>query len=195
MCLPDADVFRITINPGAIVTFVMEITSSNLPQIYLWEPDFYKDTVNSFTLYQGIIIGFASLLAVFLTVLYMINNSSMIVSAFTMAWVVLGYICIDFGFISKLINSPSGELPIWRACSEIALSLSLLIFLFTYFNLNRWRTKLGYIHHVCLDYMLSDIILYIFLLSIADSGYRPSFFCWHCFIGNVLYFLSREKRI
>ncbi|MFT4324934.1 MAG: EAL domain-containing protein [Candidatus Liberibacter psyllaurous] len=142
---PDADVFRITINPGAIVTFVMEITSSNLPQIYLWEPDFYKDTVNSFTLYQGIIIGIASLLAVFLTVLYMVNKSSMLVSAFTMAWVVLGYICIDFGFISKLINSPSGELPIWRACSEMALSLSLLIFLFTYFNLNRWRTKLGHI--------------------------------------------------
>ena len=40
-----------------------EMQSSSLPQIYLWDPDVYKDTVNSYTLYQGIVIGIAGLLA------------------------------------------------------------------------------------------------------------------------------------
>ncbi|XCD88046.1 EAL domain-containing protein [Candidatus Liberibacter asiaticus] len=141
----DSDVFRITINPGAVVTFIMEISTPNLPQIYLWEPNFYKDTVNSFTLYRGIIIGVASLLAIFLTIFYMVNRSSMLIPTFAMAWVVLGYISIDFGFLSKLVNLPSGELLIWRACSEIALSSSLIIFLFMYLHWNRWHAKVGYI--------------------------------------------------
>ena len=35
---PDADVFLVTLNPGAVVTFVAELASPNLPQVYLWEP-------------------------------------------------------------------------------------------------------------------------------------------------------------
>ena len=54
---PTADVFRVTLDPGAVITFVAELRTDKLPQLYLWEPDAYKDKVNSFTLYQGIVIG------------------------------------------------------------------------------------------------------------------------------------------
>ena len=47
-----------------------ELRTPKLPQIYLWEPDAYKDKVNSFTLYHGIVIGIAGLLALFLTMPY-----------------------------------------------------------------------------------------------------------------------------
>ena len=60
---PNADVFRITLDPGTVITFVAELRTPNLPQLYLWEPDAYKDKVNSLTLYQGIVIGIAGLLA------------------------------------------------------------------------------------------------------------------------------------
>ncbi|HEY3678656.1 MAG TPA: 7TM-DISM domain-containing protein, partial [Bradyrhizobium sp.] len=62
-----ADIFRITLDPGAVVTFVAELRTDKLPQLYLWEPDAYKDKVNSFTLYQGIVIGISGLLALVLT--------------------------------------------------------------------------------------------------------------------------------
>src|SRR3954470_14740743 len=65
-----ADVFRVTLDPGAVITFVMEMRSDRLPQLYLWEPDAYKDKINSFTLYQGIVIGIAGLLALVLTILF-----------------------------------------------------------------------------------------------------------------------------
>ena len=38
-----ADVFRITLDPGAVITYVAELRTSKLTQIYLWEPDAYKD--------------------------------------------------------------------------------------------------------------------------------------------------------
>ena len=42
-----ADVFRITLDPGTVITLVAELRTDKLPQIYLWEPDAYKDKVNS----------------------------------------------------------------------------------------------------------------------------------------------------
>ena len=57
----DADVFRITLNPGSVITFVAELSSHNLPQLYLWEPEAYKDAVNSYTLYRGILLGISGL--------------------------------------------------------------------------------------------------------------------------------------
>ncbi|MCJ8000183.1 EAL domain-containing protein [Rhizobium cremeum] len=140
----EADVFRITLNPGAVITFVAELSTPQLPQIYLWEPNAYKDTVNAFTLYRGIVLGIAGLLAVFLTILFVVKGTSMLPAAAALAWAVLAYICVDFGFLEKLISITSSDQRIWRAGAEVALASSLVIFLFTYLNLNRWHVHLGY---------------------------------------------------
>ncbi|WP_268965067.1 EAL domain-containing protein [Rhizobium alarense] len=140
----EADVFRITLNPGSVVTFVAELATPELPQIYLWEPDAYKDTVNAFTLYRGIVLGIAGLLAVFLTILFVVKGTSMLPATAALAWAVLGYICVDFGFLSKLISVTAGDERIWRAGTEVSLAVGLVVFLFTYLNLNRWHTHLSY---------------------------------------------------
>src|SRR5690606_8280904 len=141
---PDADVFRITINPGSVITFVAELATPSLPQLYLWEPASYKDTVNAFTLYRGIVLGIAGLLAVFLTILFVVKGTSMLPATAALAWAVLGYICVDFGFLSKLISITAGDERIWRAGTEVFLAAGLVVFLFTYLNLNRWHAHLSY---------------------------------------------------
>ncbi|MEZ2222215.1 EAL domain-containing protein [Rhizobium sp. RCC_161_2] len=170
----EADVFRITLNPGAVVTFVAELSSPNLPQLYLWEPNAYKDTVNAFTLYRGIVLGIAGLLAVFLTILFVVKGTSMLPATAALAWAVLGYICVDFGFLGKLISITSSDQRIWRACAEVALASSLVIFLFTYLNLNRWHAHLGY---VTLAWILGLALLFgvaIYDPSIASGIARLS---------------------
>ncbi len=141
---PDADVFRITLNPNSVVTFVAELSSHNLPQLYLWAPEAYKDTVNSYTLYRGILLGISGLLALFLTILFVVKGTSLFPATAALAWAVLAYICIDFGFWNKLMEIAPGNEQIWRAGSEVALAASLVIFLFTYLNLNRWHDHFSY---------------------------------------------------
>lgn len=141
----DADIFRITLNPGTVVTFVVELTNDDLPQIYLWEPSAYKDTVNSFTLYKGILIGIAGLLAVFLTNLFIVRWTAMLPAAAMLAWTVLTYISVDFGFLPELLSIGPEELQFWRAGAEVLLAGSLVIFLFTYLNLHNWHTNLSYL--------------------------------------------------
>ncbi|WP_421091002.1 EAL domain-containing protein [Pseudochrobactrum sp. MP213Fo] len=141
---PDADVFLITINPGSVVTLVAEMASPNLPQVYLWEPNAYKDTINSYTLYRGILLGISGLLALFLTILFVVRGTSLFPAAAALAWAVLAYICVDFGFWNKLIAITPGNEQMWRAGTEVALAASFLIFLFTYLNLNRWHDHFSY---------------------------------------------------
>ncbi|HSO47650.1 MAG TPA: 7TM-DISM domain-containing protein, partial [Rhizobiaceae bacterium] len=94
----EADVFLITLDPGAVITLIAELKSPSLPKLYLWEPDAYKDTINSYTLYRGIVIGISGLLAVFLTILFVVKRSAMFPAAAALAWGVLAYVCVDFGF-------------------------------------------------------------------------------------------------
>lgn len=138
------DVFRITLNPGTVVTFVAELATPELPQIYLWEPDAYKDTVNAFTLYRGVVLGIAGLLAVFLTILFVVKGTSMLPATAALAWAVLAYVSVDFGFLSKLISITPGDEQIWRAGTEVFLATGLVVFLFAYLNLNRWHINLAY---------------------------------------------------
>ncbi|WEX11947.1 sensor domain-containing phosphodiesterase [Chelativorans sp. AA-79] len=140
----DADEFLVTLNPGTVVTFVAELSSPNLPQIYLWDPAAYKDTVNSYTLFRGIVIGIAGLLALFLTVLFVVKGTSMFPATAALAWAILAYISIDFGFLSRIIEISPGSEQLWRAGTEVALAATFVVFLFAYLNLARWHNHFSY---------------------------------------------------
>ena len=139
-----ADIYRVTLDPGTVVTYIAELRTDRLPQLYLWEPDAYKDKINSFTLYYGIVIGIAGLLALFLTILFVVKGSVMFPAAAALGWAVLVYIGIDFGFWGKVFDMSSGAERIWRASGEAILAATLLVFLFAYLNLGRWHVR--YIH-------------------------------------------------
>ncbi|TGQ63641.1 EAL domain-containing protein [Mesorhizobium sp. M00.F.Ca.ET.186.01.1.1] len=141
---PDADVFRVTLNPGSVITFIAELASPKLPQVYLWDPESYKDSVNSYTLFRGIVIGIAGLLALFLTILFVVKGTSMFPATAALAWAVLAYICVDFGFLNKVIEISPGNEQMWRAGTEVALAGTFVVFLFAYLNLNRWHGHFSY---------------------------------------------------
>jgi diguanylate cyclase (GGDEF)-like protein/PAS domain S-box-containing protein len=148
---PSADIFRITLDPGAVLTFVAELRTDTLPQLYLWQPDAYKDKINSLTLYHGIVLGIAGLLALFLTILFVVKGSIMFPAAAALSWAVLVYIGIDFGFWGKVFELSVAAERVWRAAGEAILAATLLVFLFAYLNLNRWHVRYA---HITLGWLL-----------------------------------------
>jgi len=171
---PTADVFRITLDPGAVITFVAELRTDKLPQLYLWEPDAYKDKVNSFTLYQGIVIGISGLLALVLTILFVVKGSIMFPAAAALAWAVLVYIGVDFGFWGKVLDMSAGAERIWRAAGEAILAATLLVFLFAYLNLNRWHVRYSHITLGWLAFLGSLVALALFDPAVASGIARIS---------------------
>jgi diguanylate cyclase (GGDEF)-like protein/PAS domain S-box-containing protein len=169
-----ADIFRVTLDPGSVVTFVAELRTDKLPQLYLWEPDAYKDKVNSFTLYQGIVIGISGLLALVLTILFVVKGSIMFPAAAALAWAVLVYIGVDFGFWGKVLDMSNNAERIWRAGGEAILAATLLVFLFAYLNLSRWHVRYSHITVGWLVFLGSLVALALFDPAVASGIARMS---------------------
>jgi diguanylate cyclase (GGDEF)-like protein/PAS domain S-box-containing protein len=141
----DADVFLVTLDPGATITYVAELKTPNLPQLYLWEPDAYKQKLNGLLLYKGIIIGISGLLALFLTIIFVVKGAVIFPAAAALAWAVLIYACIDFGFFQRIFPISLNIQRVYRAVAEASLAATLLVFLFAYLNLNRWHVRYSHV--------------------------------------------------
>ena len=170
----NSDIFRVTLDPGTVITFVAELRTDRLPQIYLWEPDAYKDKINSFTLYYGIVIGIAGLLALFLTILFVVKGSVMFPAAAALGWAVLIYIGNDFGFWGKVFDLSAGAERVWRASGEAILAATLLVFLFAYLNLNRWHVRYMHITLGWLALLVALVAVALFNPPIASGIARMS---------------------
>lgn len=130
-----ADVFRITLEPGQTITFVAELSSERFARIYLWKPLAYELKVRERQLFNGTLLGLTGLMAIFLTAIFAANHKAIFPTAALVAWCVLVYLCVDFGFFHKLFNLRPEDNAVYRAAGEAAIAASLVVFLFTFLRL------------------------------------------------------------
>lgn len=138
---PEADVFEITLDPGATVTFIAELASDDLPELYLWQGDAYRNYVNAFTLFRGTVLGVSSLAAVFLTIMFVVKGRGVFPATAAFAWAVLAYLLIDFGVLGGVLGIGNGSMQPFRAAAEAAIATTLFGFFFIYLNLHRWHLR------------------------------------------------------
>ena len=146
----------------------------SLPQLYLWEPDAYKDKSTSLTLYQGILIGIAGLLALFLTIVFVVRGAMIFPAAAALAWAVFAYVCIDFGFWRKIFGLEDASERIWRAGVEATIAATLIVFLFAYLNLRRWHVRYMHFALAWLVLMAAVVALSVFNAPVAAGVARIS---------------------
>jgi diguanylate cyclase (GGDEF)-like protein/PAS domain S-box-containing protein len=130
-----ADVFRITLEPGQTITFVAELSSERFSRIFLWKPLAYELKVRERQLFNGTLLGLTGLMAIFLTAIFAANHKAIFPTAALVAWCVLAYLCVDFGFFHKLFNLSPEDNAVYRAAGEASIAASLIIFLFTFLRL------------------------------------------------------------
>jgi diguanylate cyclase (GGDEF)-like protein len=160
----EADVFEVVIDPGATVTFVAELSSERLPELYLWQPNAYRDYVNSFTLFRGVVLGVTSLASVFLTIMFVVRGRGVFPATAAFSWAVLTYLLIDFGVLGPLLGMSNGAVQPFRAAAEAAIATTLFGFLFIYLNLHRWHLR--FIH-------LALALLVVFLALFGFAFLQP----------------------
>ena len=66
-------------------------------------------------------------------------------AAAALAWAVLVYIGIDFGFWSKVFDMSARRRAHLARRAEAILAATLLVFLFAYLNLNRWHVRYSHV--------------------------------------------------
>lgn len=134
-----ADIFQVTVDPGQTITYAAELAAGRNAQVYLWQPTSYRLKVRDRELFNGIMLGIAGLLGVFLTAVFAANHKAIFPSAALVAWCVLAYLCVDFGFWHKLLQLRAEDNAVYRAATESAIAASLLIFASTFLRLGSWN--------------------------------------------------------
>lgn len=139
--IPDdrADIFRFTIEPGAIITFIAEMSSVQVPRLNLWKAEAYERQLKDKMLFNGILLGIIGLTAIFMTAVFAANHKSIFPAAALVAWTALAMFCVDFGFWHKLFKLSATDNAIYRAASEAAFAASLVVFLYTFLRVRLWH--------------------------------------------------------
>ncbi len=156
----EADVFKITLDPGATVTFIGELSGQSLPELFLWKPNAYSEYVNSFTLFRGIVLGISAVAAVFLTIMFVVKGQGVFPATAAFSYAVLIYLLVDFGVMGRLLGIENASSGYLRAAAEVGLATTLFGFLFIYLNLHRWHLR--FIH-----FALVLVIVFATLFGLA----------------------------
>ena len=133
------DIFRLTLERGQTVTYVVELATERVSRMYLWRPLEFEQRQRERHLFNGIMLGVMGLMAVFLTAVFAANHKMIFPAAALVSWCVLGLLCVDFGFWHKLFQMRPEDNAQYRAAAEAAIAASLVLFLFTFLRVNLWH--------------------------------------------------------
>src|SRR5207237_10111214 len=109
-----------------------------------------------------------------LTILFVVKGSIMFPAAAALAWAVLVYIGVDFGFWGKVLDMSNNAERVWRAAGEALLAATLLVFLFAYLNLSRWHVRYAHITLIWLAVLAALVAIALVDASVASGIGRLS---------------------
>ncbi len=170
-----ADIFRITLEPGQTITYVVELSSERFARIFLWKPLEYQLESRERQLFNGIMLGLTGLLAIFLTAIFAANHKAIFPSAALVAWCVLAYLCVDFGFFHKLFQLRPEDNAVYRAASEAAVAASLVIFLSVFLRIALWHGLIRMLFTVWIIAQLTLVAVAVIDPRLASTFARTSF--------------------
>jgi diguanylate cyclase (GGDEF)-like protein/PAS domain S-box-containing protein len=156
-----ADVYRLVLEPGSTVTYIVELSGAGFPRLYLANPTIFGKKSLDLTLFNGILLGIAGVLAIYLTAIFGANHNTIFPAAALVAWSVVAYLCVDFGFWHKMFQLSAADNAIYRASTEAAIAASVVMFIYIFLQLRRWHTSLAAVFGV---WVLAQLFLIGFAL-------------------------------
>ncbi|MEJ2227551.1 MAG: PAS domain-containing protein [Alphaproteobacteria bacterium] len=156
-----ADVYKLVLEPGATITYIVELASVTTPRLYLASPSNFAKRALDITLFNGILLGITVVLALYLTAIFGANHNSIFPAAAVFAWGVVAYLCVDFGFWHKLFQLNPENNAVYRAATEAAVAAGALIFLFVFLRLRHWYKSLtwGFVGWIVMQVSLIGVAL------------------------------------
>jgi diguanylate cyclase (GGDEF)-like protein/PAS domain S-box-containing protein len=170
-----ADVYRITLEPKQTITYVAELSSERFARIFVWKPIDYELKVRERQLFNGVMLGLTGLLAIFLTAIFAANHKVIFPAAALVAWCVLGYLCVDFGFFHKLFQLKAENNAVYRAATEASMAASLVIFLYFFLRIPLWHGLARMLFSVWIVAQLALVAVAVIDPRLASTFARLSF--------------------
>ena len=99
----NSDIFRLSLESGATVTFAVELSGKTYPRLALWKVEAFEKKRRNGHLFNGILLGITGIMAILLSALFAANHKAMFPAGALVIWVGLAYMCAEFGFLAKAV--------------------------------------------------------------------------------------------
>ena len=106
--------------------------------------------------------------------MFVVKGAIIFPAAAALAWSVLAYACIDFGFLQRVFPVTELAERVYRASAEAVLGATLLVFLFAYLNLARWHVRYSHVAFFWLAFLAGLVGLAVFDPPVAAGVARIS---------------------
>ena len=141
----------ITIEPGATVSYALELNTQTIGEALLWQRSAFDTKKRQYSFFYGVMLGIAMFLALGFLCLFIVRQSAIFPSAGLFVVAAIGFIGFDAGYLSSAGSLPS--IARWlpdhwqpshsRAFIEILLLLGTILCATTFLDLRRrskfWR--------------------------------------------------------
>ena len=134
------DAFAFRINPGATVTYAIEVSSAGLGGLLLWKRAAYTAHRQDVSTFQGMLIGFALLISIAVLCLFVIRPQWAFPAAALFAWPATAFLALEFGFggvVFAMLPEIAGIGQKAKAVTEALMTAGLLACILAFLELPR----------------------------------------------------------
>src|SRR5690606_28740623 len=97
-----SDTYSLTLDPGSTVTVVAELVGDQVCNLSLWHKVAYDKQQQQLSFFRGVVLGIATLTAVFMVCLFIIRLQPAFPSAALFAFASVFFIALEFGYLPVL---------------------------------------------------------------------------------------------
>ncbi len=183
-------VFRLSVEPQRVVTYVVEINGNWPPRLGLWNERAYKFHLENRSLYRGFLLGLIGLISLYLTILFFVSRQMAYLSGALLSIAGTLLLLLEFGFFSpEYFSSPSTAVKL-RSATEALMALGVFSFFHTFLLLRHRMPILGYLNIVMIVAM-AILVPYAFFQPYYAAGVARISFAGGVFFGGmIILFLS-----
>ncbi|WP_342643016.1 EAL domain-containing protein [Rhodoligotrophos ferricapiens] len=142
-----SDTFTLRLNPGETVTYVAELTGGDIDHLTLWQRAAYDKQQQQLSFFRGVVLGIATLTAVFMLCLFIIRLQPVFPAGALFAFASVAFIALEFGYwpvLSPVVSDVAGPELRFRAVVEALMAAGAIACLLTFLDLRRRMPNLGY---------------------------------------------------
>ncbi|MGF7159717.1 diguanylate cyclase (GGDEF)-like protein/PAS domain S-box-containing protein [Rhodoligotrophos appendicifer] len=144
---PQEDAFSLRLNAGETVTYAAELTGASVDNLSLWQRSAFDNQQQQLSFFRGVVLGIATLTAVFMLCLFIIRLQPAFPAAAVFAFASVAFIASEFGYLplaASILPEMAGVEPRVRSLIECLMATGAIACLLTFLDLRRRAPSVGY---------------------------------------------------
>ncbi|HUF44280.1 MAG TPA: EAL domain-containing protein, partial [Aestuariivirgaceae bacterium] len=143
---PGSDAFALTVPPGAMISYVLEVSATGLDGLSLWRRGAFHAMADRYAFFRGMVLGISILLGISFICLFIIKPRAVFAAAALFGWSAIAFQVIEAGYLPALlalVPAFSGSEQKLRAVTEGLMLAGVIAVLFSFLELRRRMPMAG----------------------------------------------------